>query len=268
MIGHAPDPADGHQLDLAPTGDSDPALARWARRGARNDEGMVYVADDDTPDVTALVTALAAQGVDTSDAADEGQLVVVEPARFYGGGYQDLIEAASDGGSRPVRTFGGPRLAAQVLTESQFEDFESRLASSWSTHGVTSMCRYHARDLAGADGLARAFARHRSGWGEHHLHAHHPSPGLLVLDGEADLSNKHVMGAAFTEALRDAGPLLVVDCAQLRFAAVGAWHAAAASARQHRDVEIRLVGTSALTRRMLAVLQLPGSFTIEVPGSE
>jgi anti-anti-sigma regulatory factor len=264
MTGHVGEAADGHQLDIAPHGGSDPALARWAHRGARNEEGMVYVADDDTPDVAALVATLAANGVDTTAAADDGRLLVVDPARFYGGGFHDLIETASDGGSRPVRTFGGPRRAAQVLTDPQFEDFERQLASSWSMRGVTSLCRYHDRDLSGTHDLARASGLHHSGWGESHLHAHRPRPGLLVLDGEADLSNEQLIGAAFGEALRDAGPLLAVDCTALRFAAVGAWHAAAASARQHGDVEIRLVGTSALTRRMLAVLKLASTFTFEV----
>jgi hypothetical protein len=87
-----------------------------------------------------------------------------------------------------------------------------------------------------------------------------------VLDGEADLTNNHALGAPFTEALRDAGPLLFVDCTGLRFAAVSSWRAATASTRPHRDVEIRLVGTSALTRRMLAVLELPSTFTVEAPG--
>jgi anti-anti-sigma regulatory factor len=224
---------------------------------------MVYVADEDTPDVTALVATLAANGVDTSDVADNGRLVVVDPDRFYGGGYQDVLKTASDGGWRPVRTFGGPRLAAQVLTDSQFEDFERQLTSSWLEHGVTSLCRYHDQDLAGADGLAHAFARHHTGWGDPHLHAHRSRPGLLVLDGEADLTNNHVMGAAFTEALRDAGPLLVVDCTGLRFAAVSSWRAATASTQQRRDVEVRLVGTSALTRRMLAMLELASTFTFE-----
>lgn len=268
MNGYVGDPADGHLLDLAPAGGADPGLARWARRGAHNDEGMVYVADEDTPDVAALVATLAANGVDTTAPADDGRLVVVDPACFYGGGFHDLIETASDGGLRPVRTFGGPRRAAQVLTDPQFEDFERQLASSWSTHGVTSLCRYHDRDLSGAHDLARAFGLHHSGWGESHLHVHRPRPGLLVLDGEADLSNEQLIGAAFGEALRDTGPLLVVDCTALRFAAVGAWHAAAASVRQHADVEIRLVGTSKLTRRMLAMLKLAGTFTFEAPDAE
>jgi hypothetical protein len=256
MIGRLTGPGDGHQLELAPTEDGDPGLARWARCGSVKGESMLFVADDGTPDVTTLVAALADNGVDVAADADEGRLVVVDPDRFYGGGYPQLIEHASDGGRRSVRTFGGPRVAAKVLTPEQFDDFETRLAAFWRCHGTTAVCRYDDGDLAGAGGMEYAFARHPSGWGEAYLHGHRPRPGLLVLAGEADMSNAHVLGAMMAAALRDSGPLLVVDCAALRFAAVGAWRAVADAVGARPGGRVRLTGTSPLTRRLLALLDL------------
>jgi anti-anti-sigma regulatory factor len=254
MTPRTPARTDGHLLDLAPTGVGDPGLARWARDGTGNGEVMVFVAAEAAPDVAALVSVLAANGVDASSAAADGRLVVVEPEQFYGRGHAELIDRVSAGGRRPVRSFGGPRAASLVLTREQFVDFEDHLQSAWLRHGMTSVCRYDVQDLEDADALAEAFARHPSGWGEPLLQAHRPRPGRLVLAGEADISNAHVMRAAFAEALRDAGGELVVDCAALRFTAVGAWGAAAATAAQHPGTRVLLTRTSTLTRRMLAML--------------
>jgi anti-anti-sigma regulatory factor len=219
---------------------------------------MVFVADPDVPDLAALGAVLAANGIDSTPADRDGQLVMVEPERFYGGGYIQLIDQASDGGRRQVRTFGGPRLAATVLTVEQFLGFEDQLATSWQRHGTTSLCRYHEQDLVGTGGLAEATARHESGWGDPLLHAHRPRPNLLVLAGEADISNTHVMGAIIAEALRSTGSHLVIDCAALEFASIGAWRAVADAVEHHAGVQVRLTGMSASAQRMLALLKPAG----------
>lgn len=249
----------GHRLDLAPTGSEDPGLARWARRGVDNAEAMIFVGGDAVPDVDALVARLAANGVDALTDAQDGRVTVVEPDRFYGGGYDELVESASGGRRLAVRTFGGPAAARQVLTEEEFAAFEEVLARSWHEHGVTAVCRYD--DVTGPDELAEAFARHGSGWGKGLLQVHRPRPGLLVLDGEADISNAHVLDAAITESLADGEPLLVVDCTLLRFAAVSAWRAVA-QAQERAGLPVRLVGASDLDRRLLGMLGLHPAFEV------
>ncbi|MBW0090442.1 MEDS domain-containing protein [Pseudonocardia sp. KRD-184] len=241
----------GHRLDLAPTGSEDPALARWARYGVDNAESMIYVGGEEVPDVDALVARLAANGVDAEADAADGRVTVVDPDRFYGGGYDELVESASEGRRLAVRTFGDPAAARKVLTEEEFAAFEGVLARSWHEHGVTAVCRYD--DVTGPGELAEAFARHGSGWGKGLLHVHRPRPGLLVLDGEADMSNAHVLDAAVTEALGDGEPLLVVDCTLLRFAAVSAWRTVV-QAQERAGLPVRLVGASDLDRRLLGLL--------------
>ncbi|WP_240157204.1 hypothetical protein [Pseudonocardia broussonetiae] len=259
MTARASTAGTGHQLDLAPTGSDDPGLARWARHGVDNAEAMIYVGGVGVPDVDALVALLAANGVDALADAQDGRVSVVEPDRFYGGGYDELVEAASEGRRLAVRTFGGPAAARQVLTAEGFAAFEGVLARSWQEHGVTAVCRYD--DVTGPGELAQAFARHGSAWGKSLLHVHRPRPGLLVLEGEADLSNAHVLGAAVTEAMGDGEPLLVVDCTLLRFGAVAAWRAVV-QAQERSGRPVRLVGASDLDRRLLGMLGLHRAFEV------
>jgi MEDS: MEthanogen/methylotroph, DcmR Sensory domain len=76
--------------------------------GLRRDEQLICVADARYPDVERLATELAAAGLHVTQAAEDGQLAVVDTTRFYSlSGYEDLLEQALRQGRRGMRSYGG-----------------------------------------------------------------------------------------------------------------------------------------------------------------
>ena len=136
----SPSAWDGHHLLIAGVQEARPAMAAWAEAGLRRGEKMIYAADARHPSVERLVASLATSGVDVAPAADEGQLAVVDTARFYStAGYEQLVAEALGRGYRGVRSYGGPHAAADVLGPAEFEEFERMLERMWTTRAVTAV---------------------------------------------------------------------------------------------------------------------------------
>ncbi|MFC5948021.1 MEDS domain-containing protein [Pseudonocardia lutea] len=262
---------DGHQLLVATREEAAPALAGWTRQGLQRGERLLFAADPAHPDVDGLVTTLADGGLDRADAADaaaRGRLVVVDNARFYSmTGFELLVEDACRQGLDGVRTCGGPDSAARVLEPAAFEQFEHMLAKAWATHGVTSLCRYPPSGVTDEDDLRKGIGRHASGWAERIAHLGCPDPGLLYLRGEVDTSNDAFVGALVTEAARQAGPGLVLDCSELVHMSVGGWRAVvrATAPVRERGGRVRLRSLSAAGARVLHATGFAAAFETE-PG--
>src|SRR3954447_454950 len=118
---------DGHQLLIAGVEEARPAIAAWAKAGLCRAKKMIYAADARHPSVERLVAALAISGLDVAPAADEGQLAVVDTARFCGGpGEEQWVPGPLGQGSRGVRSYGGRR---------RRRTFSDRLSSRSSSAG-------------------------------------------------------------------------------------------------------------------------------------
>jgi anti-anti-sigma factor len=257
---------DGHQLLIAGVHSASRAVLAWADAGLRRDEQLIYAADARYPSVERLAAALAASGLDMTQAAADGQLAVVDAARFYSvSGYEDLVTQALRRGYRGMRSYGGPHAAADVLGPVQFEAFERMLERMWTTRGVTAVCSYDPKTVTDKGELDRAIGRHSSGWSEQLVHAHNLGAGRLRLTGEIDLSNDYLLAAVLAAAARTADAELVVDCTDLRYMSVCGWRAVAAATAPFRDRggRVRLAGLTTIAARMLQVLGYARVFDLE-----
>ncbi len=257
---------DGHQLLIAGVEEARPAIAAWAKAGLRRGEKMIYAADARHPSVERLVASLATSGVDVAPAADEGQLAVVDTARFYSApGYEQLVAEALGRGYRGVRSYGGPHAAADVLGPAQFEEFERRLERIWTTRAVTAVCCYEPMMVAGVGELEQAVARHSSGWSGNLVHAYRLDADRLCLAGEIDVSNDDLLAAVLAAATRSAGAELIVDCAELGYVSVSGWRAALDATRPFRERggRVRLMALPTTMARMLQMIGCADAFELE-----
>src|SRR3954454_7234855 len=167
---------DGHHLLLAPSGGPSPVV-EWAERGLERGDKLFY-AGGAYASLDELVGGLGEAGLDAEQAAADGRLEAVDPARFYSvTGFPALVEEAAREGFRGVGSFSGPAAAAAVLDGPGFDRFERVLDELATCRGVSAVCCYRP----GADELDRAVARHSSGWADRLLHAQSPGPGRLRL---------------------------------------------------------------------------------------
>lgn len=260
---------DGHQLLTARPEQESEALARWADRGLRRGEKLLYAATDRISALPQFADALEAAGVhDVPAAAQGGRLAVVDPARFYSvPGYESLIGEAFGEGHHGARSFGGPGTGAQAMDADDLAAFEESLERMWQAHGVTAVCRYAPSDGAGDESLEPAVVRHTSGWGDRMLHATCPEPGRLRLVGEADTANDTLLAAIVAAAAARAGAVLVVDCTGLTFVSVGGWRALArvAEAFLERGRRIRLLGLPKTARTVLLLTGFAQFFDLDTP---
>ena len=257
---------DGHHLLIAGVQEARPAMAAWAEAGLRRGEKMIYAADARHPSVERLVASLATSGVDVAPAADEGQLAVVDTARFYStAGYEQLVAEALGRGYRGVRSYGGPHAAADVLGPAEFEEFERMLERMWTTRAVTAVCCYEPMIVAGAGELDQAVGRHSSGWSGHLVHAYRMDVGRLCLAGEIDVSNDDLLAAVLAAATRSAGAELIVDCGELGYMSVSGWRAALSATRPFRERggRVRLVALTTTTARVLQMIGGAEAFELE-----
>ena len=279
----------GHQLLVSDQDDSS-ELARWAGHGLARGDKLLYAADERHPDEESLTATLCAYGVDAAGAVGEGRIAVVAPAQFYDlAGYEQLVDRGLRDGHGGVRSFGGPRLAAQVLDPPAFAEFERLLDRLWTTRGAAALCCYPP---ARAGGLGEAIGRHPSGWRQHMLHVHHHDQGRWGVHGEVDTSNAALFTALLTavtdraatthtgtgtgtgtgtaeerggaQGERGQGPLLVLDCAGLDYSGVAAWRAAVAGTETFRagGGRVTLTGLRPHTVRMLQVTGFAPAFDL------
>jgi anti-anti-sigma factor len=256
---------DGHHLLLAPVEQVPGGLVGWAEHGLDRGDKLIY-AGRRYRAVEELVAALAEAGLEAGAAADDGRLEVVERARFYSDtGCPALVDEARRQGFRGVRTFGGPAAAAGLLDGPAFDRFEHTLDRLCATPDITAVCCYDAATTTGADQLHRAVERHPAGWSGQLLHAYTTGPGRLRLVGEVDVANDRMFAAVCARALGQAGPVLVLECAELTFMSVSGWRALAAVTADFRAAggRVRLAGLTKLTTRTLQMLGYEGVFELE-----
>jgi anti-anti-sigma factor len=256
---------DGHHLLLAPLGQLPSGLVGWAERGLDRGDKMLYAGRRHST-VEELVTELAEAGLDAAAAVGDGRLEVVDRARFYSvTGVPELVDEVRRQGFRGVRTFGGPAAATGLLDGPGFDRFERTLDRLCATHGVTAVCCYDAATTTGVDELHRAVTRHPAAWSGQLLHAHSTEPGRLRLVGEVDVANDRMFAAVCARALELAGPVLVVECAELGFMSVSGWRTLAAATAGFRAAggRVRLAGLTKLTTRTLQMLGYEEDFELE-----
>jgi anti-anti-sigma factor len=257
MIGVAlPHRWDGHQLVLASAAADGPALVGWVERGLRRHEKMLYAGSGEQKSLDELTTVLAAYGVNACGAAEDGRLEIVEPARFYStDGYSQLVDQAHLEGYSGVRTYGGPDVAADVVSAAEFAQFERVAERLWTELAVTAFCRYDPPMATDPDRLANMITAHSSGWGDQMVHAYCGESGQLCLEGEVDPANDVVFAAMLSAAAAAVERSLVVECAALRFMSVSAWRAAvnATAALRERGGRVVLSDVSPLGRDVLRV---------------
>jgi anti-anti-sigma factor len=255
---------DGHQLLLAPVEQMPTGLVRWAEYGLDRGAKMLYAGCWHAT-AEELVAALAEAGLDAAAAAADGRLEVVDRARFYSvTGCPALVDEARRQGFAGVRTFGGPAAAAGLLDGPAFDRFERTLDRMCATDGVTAVCCYDAATTTGTDELHRAFTRHPAAWSGPLLHAHSAEPGRLRLVGEVDAANDRMFAQVCARAAEQAGPVLVVECAELAFMSVSGWRTMAATTAGFRGAggQVRLSGLTKLTTRTLQMLGYEGVFEL------
>jgi anti-anti-sigma factor len=256
---------DGHQLLIAPTvGDLGRGLTWWAASALLRGDTLVYAADAVHPTADRLVETLVRHGFDARDLGD-GDLVVVEPERFYSAdGYPELVERALDRSRAGVRTFGGRRGAAAVLDGAGFAEFECVLEQVWERCGVSAVCCYDRPAAPGNDGWEAAIDRHPSGWGERMLHAALSGTGRLHLRGEVDMTNDRLLAEAVGAAARRAGPVLEVECVELVFMSVHGWRVLVAGTEEFRRSggRVRLSGVSSAAQEVLRVIGAAGELEV------
>lgn len=257
----------GHQLLLAGPRRHLTFVAAGIDRGLRRGGTVLYAANAQIPDLEALISALVSSGLEVARAAEAGQLLVVDPDRFYSvTAYEALVVEAMRQGRRGVLSVGSPQSAAAVLGADEFDEFEQLLDRLSGSHGAAAVCWY---DPAAIDGrgewLDQAVQRHASGWREASLHAYWTEPGRLHISGDVDASNEAVFGLVLAKAAQCCGDRLVLDCTDLRFTSVNAWRVAqlATAPVWQRGGRVALTGLAPIADRVLRLTGFARAFDRE-----
>lgn len=256
---------EGHQLVLATPADEACAVTAWVRRGVDGGAKVLYAGSEALTTVEQLIGRFDGADVDLSTAADRGQLDVVDPARFYSAeGYERLVTDALADGYPAVRSVSSPDSAAGVLGDARFAEFEQVLDRACRSPETSALCRYDPDLASENDQPTDVLDGHPWGWAAAGLHIEVREPGRLHLHGEVDLANEAMLEAAMRAVSRDLD-VLVLDCAQLLFAGVGAWRAIATATEvfRYRGGAVRMRGLHPTARRVLAVTGYDQEFELE-----
>jgi anti-anti-sigma factor len=226
---------DGHLLLLHQTEpERHVELAAWVRRGLQRDEKVLYTQLDDEPPARSILTLLANQGINISDAIRRKQFELLPIGEFYPpGGQQKLIESALTDGYRAVRVSAEAAAALSILPKAVHNDIERKMDEICRTYPVSALCQYD-RAMLTDDRLREVVSTHVSGVRTSHMHMG-TQADVLVLAGELDAATSDLVAEVLRAAGTQAQAVLRLDLTRVTFLSVVAARALVEGTQAFRD---------------------------------
>jgi anti-anti-sigma factor len=226
---------DGHLLLLHQT---EPQrhleLAAWVRHGLRLNEKILYTQLADESPARSILTLLANQGVNVSDAIRRNQFELLPLHEFYPAeGQQQLVEKAMSEGYPAVRVSAEAKAGLSILPKAVHVSFEQKMEQLCHSYPVSALCQYD-RAMLTDDRLQEVAATHLSGVRTSQLLMGKRANALL-LAGELDAATSDLLAEVLRAATAETLEVLRLDLAKVTFLSVVAARALVEGTQGFRD---------------------------------